>query len=213
MNLFDDKNWEEKLYPIIEKYKRRKHPLDYQNYYQLIIMVILSARDSDANINKLAKVFFKRYPSFKSISKSTLEELTSHLNKVTNYNSKSNWIHQIAKDLNEDNLPKKLDQFTKLKGIGRKSGNVILREMNLPTEGIICDLHVIRVAPRLGLTSETKDGNKLEKQLMENLPKNIWGDIGMALSFLGRETCRPKPNCHDCILKNVCHYYSTIKHH
>lgn len=57
MNLFDDKNWEEKLYPIIEKYKGRKHPLDYQNYYQLIIMVILSARDSDANINKLAKVF------------------------------------------------------------------------------------------------------------------------------------------------------------
>lgn len=208
MNLFDDKNWEEKLYPIIEKYKGRKHPLDYQNYYQLIIMVILSARDSDANINKLAKVFFKRYPSFKSISKSTLEELTSHLNKVTN--SKSNWIHQIAKDLNEDNLPKKLDQFTKLKGIGRKSGNVILREMNLPAEGIICDLHVIRVAPRLGLTSETKDGNKLEKQLMENLPKNIWGDIGMALSFLGRETCRPKPKCNQCVLKDICLYFQKL---
>lgn len=210
MNLFDDKNWEEKLYPIIEKYKGRKHPLDYQNYYQLIIMVILSARDSDANINKLAKVFFKRYPSFKSINKSTLEELTSHLNKVTNYNSKSNWIHQIAKGLNEDNLPKNLDQFTKLKGIGRKSGNVILREMNLPAEGIICDLHVIRVAPRLGLTSETKDGNKLEKQLMENLPKNIWGDIGMALSFLGRETCRPKPKCNQCVLKDICLYFQKL---
>lgn len=210
MNLFDDKNWEEKLYPIIEKYKGRKHPLDYQNYYQLIIMVILSARDSDANINKLAEKLFARYPNFDAINKSTLEELTSYLTKVTNYNSKSNWIHQIAKDLNEDNLPKKLDLFTKLKGIGRKSGNVILREMNLPAEGIICDLHVIRVAPRLGLASETKDGNKLEKQLMENLPKNIWGDIGMALSFLGRETCRPKPKCNQCVLKDICLYFQKL---
>lgn len=210
MNLFEEPNWEEKLKPIMEKYKGRKHPLEYQNYYQLIIMVILSARDSDANINKLAEKLFAIYENFEAISKSTIEELSSYLSKVTNYNSKANWIYQISKDLNEDNLPKNLEQLTKLNGIGRKSGNVILREMNLPAEGIICDLHVIRVATRIGIASETKDGNKLEKQLMEKLPKNIWGEIGMALSFLGRETCRPtKPKCQDCVLKNICLYYST----
>ena len=84
-----------------------------------------------------------------------------------------------------------MEKLTALKGIGRKSANVIIRETNSPAEGIIADLHVIRVAPRIGLCNESKDGNKVEKQLMQILPKNIWNEIGMAISFLGREICRP----------------------
>jgi endonuclease III len=61
--------------------------------------------------------------------------------------------------------------------------------MKVPAKGIIADLHVIRVAPRIGLCDEAKDANKVEKQLMQLLPKKIWGEIGMAISFLGRETC------------------------
>ena len=68
-----------------------------------------------------------------------------------------------------------------------------MREAEVPAEGIIADLHVIRVTPRIGLIPESKDGNKVEKQLMQILPKNIWGEIGMAFSFLGREICRPTP--------------------
>mgnify|MGYP003808896711 FL=1 len=209
MNLFEENNWEEKLIPVIEKYKGRKHPLEYQNNYQLIVMVILSARDSDANINKLAPSLFNKFPDFESISKSSLEEFTSYLTKVTNYHSKAKWIYDISNVLKKSDLPKNLDEFTKFKGIGRKSANVILKEINLPAEGIICDLHVIRVAPRIGITSEINDGNKLEKELIEKLPKKIWSEIGMSLSFLGREICRPKnPKCTECILKNICSYYS-----
>lgn len=209
MNLFEENNWEEKLIPVIEKYKGRKHPLEYQNNYQLIVMVILSARDSDANINKLAPSFFNKFPDFESISKSSLEEFTSYLTKVTNYHSKAKWIYDISNVLKKSDLPKNLDEFTKFKGIGRKSANVILKEINLPAEGIICDLHVIRVAPRIGITSEINDGNKLEKELIEKLPKKIWSEIGMSLSFLGREICRPKnPKCTECILKNICSHYS-----
>lgn len=101
-----------------------------------------------------------------------------------------------------------MNALTALKGIGRKSANVILRESNQPAEGIIADLHVIRVAPRIGLISETKDGNKVEKQLMQVLPKSIWGEIGMAISFLGREICRPKPKCDLCPINNFCAYYA-----
>jgi endonuclease III len=66
---------------------------------------------------------------------------------------------------------------------------------------------VIRVAPRIGLITEAKDGNKVEKQLMQVLPKEIWGEIGMAISFLGREICRPtNPKCADCPVQEHCQY-------
>lgn len=103
-----------------------------------------------------------------------------------------------------------MDGLVALKGIGRKSANVILREAKVPAEGIIADLHVIRVAPRIGLIQETKDGIKAEKQLMQVLPRDIWNDIGMALSFLGREICRPQPKCEVCPINDICEYYKTI---
>jgi endonuclease-3 len=82
-----------------------------------------------------------------------------------------------------------------------------MREANVPTEGIIADLHVIRVAPRIGIITESKDGIKIEKQLMQVLPKEIWGEIGMAISFLGREICRSTPKCEICPINRICEYY------
>ena len=103
-----------------------------------------------------------------------------------------------------------MEKLTALKGIGRKSANVIIRETNSPAEGNIADLHVIRVAPRIGLCNESKDGNKVEKQLMQILPKNICNEIGMAISFLGREICRPtNPKCESCPINNHCQYNSS----
>ncbi|MEN2488799.1 endonuclease III [Flavobacterium sp. B11] len=211
MNLFsEDENWETKLNPILEKYKGKKHPLEYKNTYQLLVMVILSAQDSDANINKIAPNLFEKYPTLKSISQTDIETFTSHITKVRNYTTKAQWILDIAKTIKEDaNIPLTMSGLTALKGVGRKSANVILRETNKPAEGIIADLHVIRVAPRIGIIKESKDGNKVEKDLMQILPKNIWSEIGMAISFLGRETCRPKPKCIECLLADICLYYQT----
>jgi endonuclease-3 len=209
MNLFNQTNhWAEKLQPLIEKYEGKKHPLDYQNTYQLMVMVILSARDSDANINKIAPHFFETFPSLESLVGINLETILPFISKVTNYNSKASWILEIAQTLKKDsNIPIKMDELITLKGIGRKSANVIQRETNTSAEGIIADLHVIRVAPRIGIIKETKDGIKAEKQLMEALPKEIWGEIGMAISFLGRETCRPtNPKCAQCPIQNDCQY-------
>ncbi len=173
-----------------------------------MIMVILSAQDSDANINKIAPALFEVYPNLESLAVSNIEALIPHISKVRNFGTKASWIIQIAQELKEDkNIPTNLDQLVALKGVGRKSANVILRETNQPAEGIIADLHVIRVAPRIGIITEAKDGNKVEKQLMQALPKEIWGDIGMAISFLGRETCRPtNPKCAECAISNDCAY-------
>lgn len=211
MDLFGEKNnWEIKLEPILEKYKGKRHPLEYQNTYQLLVMVILSAQDSDANINKIAPALFEKYPTLNSLSKTDPETFIPYISKVRNYPTKAQWLLEIAKIIqNDENIPLNMKELTALKGIGRKSANVILRETNKPAEGIIADLHVIRVAPRIGIIKEAKDGIKVEKDLMQVLPKNIWSEIGMAISFLGRETCRPKPKCEECLLADVCLYYAT----
>ncbi|TDE01779.1 endonuclease III domain-containing protein [Flavobacterium hiemivividum] len=208
MNLFENSNdWAQKLEPILKKYEGRKHPLEYQNLYQLLVMVVLSAQDSDANINKIAPALFEVYPNMESLAISNLEVLFPYISEVKNYNTKANWLLEIAKTIRKDeNIPLKMESLTKLKGIGRKSANVILRELKVPATGIMADLHVIRVAPRIGLIPETKDGIKVEKQLMQVLPQYIWGEIGMSISFLGRETCRPIPKCPECTIKEICSY-------
>lgn len=208
MSLFND--WNEELQPLLEKYKGRKHPLEYKNLYQLIIMVILSAQDSDANINKIAPGLFEIYPNIESLAASNVEALIPYISKVRNFATKASWIIEIAKTIKEDKkIPLTMNELLNLKGIGRKSANVIMRESGRSAEGIITDLHVIRVAPRIGLVSESKDGNKIEKQLMQVFPKDIWAEIGMAISFLGREICRSSnPKCKECPINNCCNYFN-----
>lgn len=211
MDLFGEtSDWGVKLKPILKQYKGKKHPLEYQNTYQLLVMVVLSAQDSDANINKIAPALFEKFPTLKSLSKADVEDFIPYISKVRNYPTKANWLLEIAKTIkNDEDIPLTMQGLTALKGIGRKSANVILRETGKPAEGIIADLHVIRVAPRIGIIKESKDGNKVEKDLMQVLPKSIWSEIGMAISFLGREICRPKPKCEECLLADICHYYLT----
>jgi endonuclease-3 len=209
MDLFGETNdWATKLTPILEKYKGRKHPLDYHNLYQLVVMVVLSAQDSDANINSISPALFEAFPDMASLAETNAEALIPYISKVRNFGTKAKWLLEIAQTIQKDeNIPLTMDGLTALKGIGRKSANVIMREAKVPAEGIIADLHVIRVAPRIGLIPESKDGIKVEKQLMQILPKVIWGEIGMSISFLGREICRPKPKCPECPINAICKYY------
>ncbi|KAF2513969.1 endonuclease III domain-containing protein [Flavobacterium foetidum] len=211
MDLFaETTEWEKKLKPLIKKYKGKKHPLDYHNTYQLLVMVVLSAQDSDANINKIAPAVFEKFPTLKSLSKTDIDTFIPYISKVRNYPTKAKWLLEIAQTIkNDDNISLTMNGLTNLKGIGRKSANVILRETGQDAEGIIADLHVIRVAPRLGIIKESKDGNKVEKDLMKVLPKKMWSEIGMAISFLGREICRPTPKCEICLMADDCEYYRT----
>lgn len=212
MDLFGNSNdWIAKLEPILKNYQARKHPLDYQNWYQLLVMVVLSAQDSDANINSIAPALFKAYPTMQSLAEAEKGLFLTFVSNVSNFGTKADWLLDMAKSIqNEENIPFTMHGLIAINGIGRKSANVILREAKIPAQGIIADLHVIRVAPRLGLIAATSDGNKAEKQLMQLFPKSIWGEIGMSISFLGREICRPKPKCESCLLKINCEYYSSF---
>lgn len=201
-------NWQTEIQPLIKKYKGKKHPLEYTSTYQLVVMVVLSAQDSDRHINKIAPDFFNDFPDMKALAKADSESIFTHINKVRNFGNKTKWLLELASTIKEDkNIPTTLEGLTALPGIGRKSANVIMREIGVKAEGIIVDLHVVRVAPRLGIATGT-DPKKLEKQMMEILPPKDWGEVGMAISFLGRETCRPKnPKCKECVINKVCTYY------
>ena len=202
-------DWVKAIQPLLKKYKGKKHPLEYKNTYQLVVMVILAAQDSDKHINQVSVDLFKAIPNMKALAKHSAETLIPYIKKIRNHRNKANWLVQIAQSIKADNkIPKNLESLTELPGIGRKSANVILRESGLPAEGIMVDLHTVRVAPRLGIV-DTADPKKIEQQLMEILPQKYW-DAGMAMSFHGREICRPKPLCELCFMRPVCEYYKQV---
>lgn len=203
-------NWPDAIQPLLKKYKGKQHPLEYKNVYQLLVMVVLSAQDSDKNINKLAPAFFEAFPDMRALSRATEETLFPFISKVRNFGNKAKWLMEIAQTIKDNkNIPLTHEGLTALKGIGSKSANVILREAGKPAEGVIVDLHVVRVAPRLGIATGT-DPKKIEKQIIEILPKKDW-DAGMAMSFLGREICRPEPKCGECLMNKVCLFYRQNK--
>ncbi len=200
-------NWPEAMKPLIKKYKGKKHPLDYENTYQLLVGVILSAQDSDRHINQLSPKLFEAFPDMDALSNASAETLFPFTGTVPNFGNRTRWLPALAQKIKKDsNIPLTLDTLTELPGIGRKSANVIMREAGAKPEGVVVDLHVVRVAPRLGIATGT-DPKKIEKQIMETLPQSEW-DAGMAMSFLGREICRPQPKCEICLMKSVCAYYN-----
>jgi endonuclease-3 len=203
-------NWSDAIKPLLKKYKGKKHPLEYKNIYQLVVMVVLSAQDSDRHINQIAPEFFETFPNMEALSNATPDSLAMSINGVRNFANKAKWLVGMAQQIKKDsNIPLTIEELSALPGIGRKSANVIMREAGAPPEGVVVDLHVVRVAPRLGIAEGT-DPKKIEKQIMAVLPKSEW-DAGMAISFHGREICRPQPKCEICIVNNVCAYYNALK--
>ena len=204
-------NWSTALKPLLAKYKNKPHPLEYKNIYQLVVMVILAAQDSDKHINEVSLPFFKVFPNLKSLARADAEILYKFIGKVRNFGNKTSWLLKLSQKIKDDkNIPLTMEELMELPGIGRKSANVIMREAGVKAEGVIVDLHVLRVASRLGIASGT-DPKKIEKQIMEEIPEKDWGQIGMAFSFLGRETCRPtNPKCSECVVAKSCAYYKTL---
>lgn len=204
-------NWAEAVKPLLKKYRKTKHPLEYKNLYQLMMMVVLSARSTDNIVNIIAPELFKAYPSMEALAKAKPEDLIRYISKVTNFRNKANWMIGIAQAVKkEKNIPLTMEELVELPGIGRKSASVIQREAGVKPEGVIVDLHVVRVAPRLGIT-KSEDPKKIEQDIMAVIPQKDW-EVGMSISFLGRETCRPTDPKHaECVMNTVCRYYAGLK--
>ena len=205
-------NWSEEIKPLLKKYKDKKHPLDYDNFYQLLVLVVLSAQTNDKLINSISQKLFEAFPDMESLSRVDIEMLTPYISKVIGFRKIGEWHIKIAQLIkSNEHIPFTLEGLTALPGIGRKSANVIMREAKVKPEGIIVDLHVLRVAPRLGI-AKSEDPKLMEQELMKKVSPKDWGETGMAISFLGREICRPTDPDHlNCVMNKVCLFYTKEK--
>lgn len=202
-------DWGKAVQPLIKKYQKEKHPLEAKNLYQMLVMVVLSAQTTDNVVNIIAPDLFKAFPTLNSMSKATPEALYPYITKIRNYKNKGGWLVKIASQIKKDSaIPLTMDELVELPGIGRKSANVIKRFAGAEIEGIMVDLHTVRVANRLGIVNN-EEPKKIEEEMMEILPKNEW-DAGMCISFHGREICRPQPKCEICFMRPVCAYYQEV---
>jgi endonuclease III len=203
-------NWVENLEPLLSKYGKQKHPLNYNNRYELLVMIILSAQTTDSQVNKIAPEFFRAFPTMSELKNHSPEDLYKYISSIRGYMKKARWIVDIARAVRDDfGIPHTMDELTRLPGIGRKSANILIRESGDNAEGVVVDLHVARVAPRLGIADDDKP-DRIERQIMDAIPGERWNETGMALSFHGRETCRPKPECERCPVNAVCNFYRNV---
>lgn len=201
-------DWYTALKPLLKKYRNKPHPLHYDNLYQLLVAVVLSAQTTDDLVNAISPALFEKYPDMRALSKADAQSLFPYISKVRGFGKKAEWLVKIAQEIKEDkNIPADMEGLVALPGIGRKSANVIMRGAGVKAEGVIVDLHVVRVAPRIGI-AQGEDPKKIEQQIMEAIPQKEWGEIGMAISFLGREICRPtNPKHAECPVKESCNFY------
>ena len=183
--------------------------LHYQNDFQLLVAVILSAQCTDKRVNMVTPTLFEKYPDASAMSKATQEEIFHYIQSVSYPNNKSKHLSAMAKMVIEEFggvLPSDTELLQKLPGVGRKTANVIASVLfNQPKMAV--DTHVFRVAHRLGL-SNGKNPLQVEKELVAHLPENNIATAHHWLILHGRYICTArKPKCGSCGIAGFCEYF------
>ena len=191
-----------KIYPNIST------ALTYADPWQLLVSTVMSAQTTDENVNKVAPVLFKAYPTPEDLAAADPEVVEMIIYSTGYYRQKTKSIIALAGDLVDTfdgEVPADLDELVKLRGVGRKTASVVLAEVwSIPA--IAVDTHVKRVAHRVGLTPNTNP-EKVERDLKDLYPSDRWADISMTLIQFGRDVCdAKKPRCWECPLLDRCTY-------
>jgi len=190
-----------------------KTELIYDNPYQLLVAVILSAQCTDKRVNETTPVIFEHFPDFESLSNATPEELFPLIKSISYPNNKTNHLIRMAKMVMKDfngEIPMTVDELIKLPGVGRKTANVITSVID-GQPNMAVDTHVFRVAARIGLTVNAKTPLETERQLVKNLPKDLIHIAHHWLILHGRYICVARtPKCGICGLRPACKYYNTV---
>ena len=203
----------DKVLQIIHKlekyYPDSKCSLSFSNPSELLIATILSAQCTDKQVNKVTPILFEKFPDVKSLAEADLDEIKTIIHSTGFYNNKAKSIKKSMISLQDKfggEVPDKLDDLVKLDGVGRKTANVVLGDgFGIP--GIVVDTHVSRLANRLGFT-KNKTPEKIEKDLMKNIPREKWTVFGHMIIDHGRKYCKArKPDCENCFLQEECKYY------
>ena len=188
--------------------------LNFENEYQLLVAVMLSAQCTDKRVNSVTPSLFKAYPTIADLADSTAEDVLKYIHSVSYPNSKAEHLVAMAKRVAEvygGQIPNTREELQTLAGVGRKTANVVLAVWwNQPTMAV--DTHIFRVAERIGLTSNAKNPLDSEKQLIKYIPENLIPKAHHWLLLHGRYTCQSRtPKCEKCGLQDICRYYSQQK--
>jgi endonuclease III len=193
-----------KLFEKINKELKRIYPkakiaLNFSNPWELLVAVILSAQTTDKKVNEITEKLFKKYRTIDDYAKANLKEFENDIKGVNYYKNKAKFILENAKIIKErfgGKVPKTMEELLQLKGVARKTANIVLSVAYNIYEGIAVDTHVKRLTRLLGLTKETKP-EKIEKDLMAIIPKGPeWRDFPLRLIQYGREYCPAKKHNH-----------------
>jgi endonuclease-3 len=202
---------EEKTKEIIKRlsklYPNPKSALVHETPLQLLVATILSAQTTDKLVNTLTPALFAKFKTAKDFADAPVEEIDEMVKKVNFHTNKSKNIKaaaQIIVEKHNGEVPQTMEELDALPGVARKTANVVLGDAFHKSYGIVVDTHVIRLSNKLGLTTQ-KDPVKIEKDLMEIVPKDQWRFFGHYLTYFGREYCPARPHqCEDCPLKELC---------
>ncbi|MFW5644919.1 MAG: endonuclease III [Bacteroidota bacterium] len=187
--------------------------LNYQDPYQLIVAVILSAQCTDKRVNIITPPLFDRFPDPKTLAASSVDEIYEYIKSCSYPNNKARHLHGMAKKLTEDyngTVPSDIVELQKLPGVGRKTANVIASVIfELPALAV--DTHVFRVSERLGLTRNSRNPLQTEQELVKHIPEELIPRAHHWLILHGRYICKArKPLCGKCGLKEWCRYYAKV---
>lgn len=190
----------EKLFP-----EAKSELVNWENEFQFLISVILSAQTTDAQVNKVTIELFKKYPDPQSLAKAPIDDVAIILRSVNYRNSKAKYIVNASKMIVEDfagKPPLTVDELIKLPGVGTKSANVFLNDMYESNLGIGADTHIMRVSRRLGFTNN-KTPEKIALDLQKLYPRADWHRVNTLFVLYGRYYCkaRVKPEHSPCIFK------------
>ena len=190
-----------KAYPEAECSLTHKSPLE------LLVSTILSAQCTDERVNMVTKDLFKKYRSAADYAQASQEEFEKDIQSTGFFRNKAKNIRECCRILADEyggKVPDSMEALVALPGIGRKTANVVLGNAFDTAVGVVVDTHVGRLSRRLGLTEE-KNAEKVEKDLMEKIPKKNWVLFSHQLIHHGRAVCKSrKPACDGCPLEAVC---------
>lgn len=199
---------------LMELYPDSRCELNYNQDYELLIAVVLSAQTTDKRVNMITKILFDKYPDLVTLSQADVNDIIEIVRPLGTASRKGVFVYEIANILvtkYAGKVPNSRKALEAMPGVGRKTANVVLSNLfGVPC--IAVDTHVSRVSKRLGLVKKDDSVEEVEVKLKRKFARDKWTRLHHQLVLFGRYNCKAKnPDCYNCKLKNICKYYKKRK--
>ena len=198
---------DEKLTYIHNMYPNAKCELVYNNIFQLVVVVSLSAQTTDKRVNMCSPILFLKYPTIEALANANIKDVSEIIKPIGMVNNKAKNIINLAKVIHNeynDVVPASKEELIKLPGVGNKTANVVLAEgFKIPTFPV--DTHINRIAKRLYYATLNDTVEDVERKLKKKIPQDMWISMHHSLIFFGRYFCKAiNPLCDECKLNGKC---------